>query len=143
MLLLRPQGSGCRLPMTLLNTSNITGRFRVKQPPTPYIRVIYAPRPVAAGMKIKLEVELRAQLLGEVTETIAIHTEDDIFELRLSASVLDERSFAQSSRQAAGRLLPVADALAFRADGPNSFADRDAGPSGVADEYYQDDGAEE
>jgi hypothetical protein len=80
-----------------------------------------------------------------VTETIAIHTEDDIFELRLSANVLDERSFAES----AGRpQLPFkADALAFRTDAPDSLGDADGdadGAVGEGGEYYPgDDGAGE
>merc|ERR1711871_409229 len=74
----------------MTNVGNVTGRFRVKQPHTPYVRVVYQPQPIAAGIRIKMEVELRAVALGEVQEEVQIHTEDDMFRLPVSARVVSE-----------------------------------------------------
>merc|ERR1711991_1312702 len=69
-----------------------SARFRVKQPSTDGLRVVFKPGPVAPGMLARLEVEFAlpgdTSLLGEVLDEVVITTEADVFHVPISARVV-------------------------------------------------------
>ncbi|XP_042634962.1 LOW QUALITY PROTEIN: sperm-associated antigen 17 [Catharus ustulatus] len=90
---------GCTYATTVImkNVGVNFSRFRVKQPP-PHtgLRVMYTPRPVAAGLQVELEIEIFAMLIGgkdtggleEVSHDIEILTETETLLLPVKATVL-------------------------------------------------------
>ena len=81
-----------RLGFSLRNVGVESARFRVKQPSTDGLRVVFKPGPVAPGMLARLEVEFAlpgdTSLLGEVLDEVVITTEADVFHVPISARVV-------------------------------------------------------
>ncbi|XP_052809835.1 sperm-associated antigen 17-like isoform X5 [Mya arenaria] len=86
----------------LKNTGVDTCRFKIKQPPPATgIRIIYKPGPVAAGMKVEVDVEIYAIAVGAEGETgvgairheLEIVTETDVLFLPITATVLVAHEF--------------------------------------------------
>ncbi|NXQ43198.1 SPG17 protein, partial [Catharus fuscescens] len=90
---------GCTYATTVImkNVGVNFSRFRVKQPP-PHtgLRVMYTPRPVAAGLQVELEIEIFAMLIGgkdtggleEVSHDVEILTETETLLLPVKANIL-------------------------------------------------------
>ena len=73
--------------LLLMNTGNDLGRFRVKQPVSPNIRVIYVPGPVAAGMNANLDIEVTATILGAFEDEMQVVTEKEIYRIPIHGGV--------------------------------------------------------
>ncbi|KAJ8405931.1 hypothetical protein AAFF_G00308190 [Aldrovandia affinis] len=95
------EGYTYSVPVIMKNVGVDSCRFNVKQPPPATgLKVLYTPGPVAAGMKVDLQVELFAMASGlqdsEAEETtsyyIQIQTETEILYLPVSANILSSRS---------------------------------------------------
>ncbi|XP_034757010.1 sperm-associated antigen 17 isoform X3 [Etheostoma cragini] len=94
------EGTSSTITVVMKNVGVDTCRFHVKQPPPATgLRVIYNPGPVAAGLHVKLQVQLFAMCevqAGELepkkymSQDIIIHTETDILYLPVTATVLPE-----------------------------------------------------
>ena len=84
----------------LTNVSAELGRFNVKRPAAP-LSVDYKHGFVAAGMGRKIKVSITPTQPGEFIGELNIHTEFNIFNLTVSANVMDEN----------GELLPEASLL--------------------------------
>eukprot|EP00455_Lapot_gusevi_P053131 TRINITY_DN8223_c0_g1_i3.p1 TRINITY_DN8223_c0_g1~~TRINITY_DN8223_c0_g1_i3.p1 ORF type:complete len:705 (-),score=191.71 TRINITY_DN8223_c0_g1_i3:105-2219(-) len=84
---------GCtyRLAVQLTNVGAEKARFTIDSvpPAAMNVRVLYRPGPVAAGMAVRLEIELYAGELGDWRQDLVIRTERDTFRLPMSASVVD------------------------------------------------------
>ncbi|XP_031140996.1 sperm-associated antigen 17 isoform X4 [Sander lucioperca] len=97
------EGTSSAITVVMKNVGVDTCRFHVKQPPPATgLRVIYNPGPVAAGLHVKLQVQLFAMCevqAGEVepkkyqSQDIIIHTETDILYLPVTATILPERLY--------------------------------------------------
>ncbi|XP_029382247.1 sperm-associated antigen 17 [Echeneis naucrates] len=95
------EGTTSTIMVLMKNVGIDSCRFHVKQPPPATgLRVIYNPGPVAAGLRVELQVQLFAMCAaktGEVepkkciSQEIVIHTEKDIFYLPVTATILPER----------------------------------------------------
>ncbi|XP_041267052.1 sperm-associated antigen 17 isoform X3 [Onychostruthus taczanowskii] len=115
---------GCTYATTVImkNVGVNFSRFRVKQPP-PHtgLRVMYTPRPVAAGLQVELEIEIFAMLfegkdtggLEEVSHNIEIITETETLLLPVKATVLSSdiyrcrpEGYPQGGMAAAVQALP-------------------------------------
>nr|XP_022292317.1 sperm-associated antigen 17-like isoform X8 [Crassostrea virginica] len=90
---------GCTYCYTvyLKNTGVDSCRFRIKQPPPATgLRIVYNPGPIAAGMRLELNVELYAIAVGvegemgvgSVRHDLEIVTQTDVLFLPISATVL-------------------------------------------------------
>lgn len=90
---------GCTYCFTvyLKNTGVDSCRFRIKQPPPATgLRIIYNPGPIAAGMRMELNVEVYAIAVGvegemgvgSVRHDLEIVTQTDVLFLPISATVL-------------------------------------------------------
>ena len=85
---------GCtyRLLLTLTNLGHEKGRFQLPQPEPSKMacKILYKPGPVAAGMSVKLELELFAGQTGPYESSIVINTERSIFTIPLKGNVMLE-----------------------------------------------------
>jgi hypothetical protein len=81
------QGGIYRLPFMLRNVGTESGRFNVKPPTNKNIQVVYSPGPVAPGIAVWMEVELKAMDLGNTEEEIRIDTGGDTLRILVSATV--------------------------------------------------------
>ncbi|XP_078322362.1 sperm-associated antigen 17-like isoform X1 [Crassostrea virginica] len=90
---------GCTYCYTvyLKNTGVDSCRFRIKQPPPATgLRIVYNPGPIAAGMRLELNVELYAIAVGvegemgvgSVRHDLEIVTQTDVLFLPISANIL-------------------------------------------------------
>ena len=81
--------AGCvyRLALKLLNVSNLSQRFSIKQ--SARAKVVYTPGVVAAGMSTPLEVELCEPAACELREVLTIVTEREEISLPVSATFYD------------------------------------------------------
>ncbi|NXY42189.1 SPG17 protein, partial [Ceuthmochares aereus] len=90
---------GCAYVTTVIlkNVGVNFSRFRVKQPPLHTgLRVMYTPGPVAAGLQVKLEIEIFAMVTGgednggfeEISHDIEILTETETLLLPVRANIL-------------------------------------------------------
>uniref|UniRef100_A0A665XGI1 Sperm associated antigen 17 n=1 Tax=Echeneis naucrates TaxID=173247 RepID=A0A665XGI1_ECHNA len=95
------EGTTSTIMVLMKNVGIDSCRFHVKQPPPATgLRVIYNPGPVAAGLRVELQVQLFAMCAaktGEVepkkciSQEIVIHTEKDIFYLPVTEDVLNQK----------------------------------------------------
>ncbi|XP_028285189.1 sperm-associated antigen 17 [Parambassis ranga] len=98
------EGTTSAITVVMKNVGVDMCRFHVKQPPAATgLRVIYNPGPVAAGLKVKLQVQLFAMCVpraGEeepkkyLSQDIIIHTEPEIIYLPVTATIVPERLHA-------------------------------------------------
>eukprot|EP00741_Cyanophora_paradoxa_P016256 tig00000197_g15695.t1 len=88
-------GEPRRRPLSLANTSLDTGHFRaaitggVNGP----FRVLFKPGPVSAGMRVKLEVEVTPPAPGELSATLTVTTEFEIFKVEVTATALSDEEY--------------------------------------------------
>jgi len=94
-----------RYKIHLLNAGNDIARFRVKPPSSAFLRVVYQPGPLAAGMSCPLEVEMTAKEPGDLVDSFDVVTENEVFSIPISAIVLNEEEFEAFSAEH-GRLPP-------------------------------------
>lgn len=93
-------GSTYRLNLSVANSGIDTGRYTVKHNNANNVSIHYTPGPVAPGISVKLEVELRANQLGLIQDEIRIETDTEIFRLPVSATVVDVHEVASPSKSA-------------------------------------------
>uniref|UniRef100_A0A665XF12 Sperm associated antigen 17 n=1 Tax=Echeneis naucrates TaxID=173247 RepID=A0A665XF12_ECHNA len=102
------EGTTSTIMVLMKNVGIDSCRFHVKQPPPATgLRVIYNPGPVAAGLRVELQVQLFAMCAaktGEVepkkciSQEIVIHTEKDIFYLPVTTKPLHRKRKAPGFR---------------------------------------------
>lgn len=89
------KGSTYRVTCAMTNVGFAISKFQVRQPVTDagsimHLKVLYRPGDVAPGMKKRLEVQLYAGNLGEYNNYIQILTEKAVYNLPVSANVVNE-----------------------------------------------------
>ena len=70
-------------------------RFRVKQPTSEDVSVVYNPGALAPGMSIVLEVEVCVDEAGVVQDDVLIETEAEMFRIPISANVVSLEEFEE------------------------------------------------
>lgn len=93
-------GSTYRHSLSVVNSGIDTGRYTVKHQNNQQVTIHYTPGPVAPGISVKLDVELRATQLGAIQDEIRIETETEIFRVPLIAKVVDVHEAASPSKNA-------------------------------------------
>merc|ERR1712166_1256835 len=78
-------GQLSKIQLSLTNVSVEIGRFKVRQPKSAALRVVYTPGPVMAGMTCKMTVELTAQSAFE--DELEIISEAQVFRIPMRALV--------------------------------------------------------
>lgn len=85
------QGTTHRSVITLTNSGVDTGRFIVKGVPNQKgVKVAFPIGPVAPGISVKLEVEIKALEVGDFQEEFRIETEAEIFRIPISATIVSQ-----------------------------------------------------
>jgi hypothetical protein len=97
-------GGVFRHKLVITNVSVEKARYRVKQPTSDLVSVVYTPGGVAAGMSVVIEIEIYAELPVEIDEELRVETEAEQFVIPIRASVLSGEDFA--AWQAKGMQLP-------------------------------------
>lgn len=97
-------GGVFRHKLVITNVSVEKARYRVRQPKSDLVSVVYTPGGVAAGMSVVIEVEIYAEFPVEIDEELRVETEAEQFLIPIRASVLSGEDFA--ALQAKGMKLP-------------------------------------
>ena len=95
-----------RFPLKLVNVSNLSQRFSIKQ--NPRARLVFAPGAVAAGMALPLELEICEMAPSELREVLTIVTEREEISLSVSATVVDVADGVEPAVQGGVRMLAAA-----------------------------------
>mmetsp|Transcript_6892 Transcript_6892/g.13017 ORF Transcript_6892/g.13017 Transcript_6892/m.13017 type:complete len:2473 (+) Transcript_6892:108-7526(+) len=89
------KGSTYRVTCTMTNVGYGIAKFAIKQPAPEagsamFLKTLFRPGDIAPGMKKRLEVQLFAGSLGNYTSYIQIRTEKAVFNLPVTANVVNE-----------------------------------------------------
>eukprot|EP01107_Rhizomastix_libera_P004285 TRINITY_DN17322_c0_g1_i1.p1 TRINITY_DN17322_c0_g1~~TRINITY_DN17322_c0_g1_i1.p1 ORF type:complete len:435 (-),score=118.58 TRINITY_DN17322_c0_g1_i1:24-1328(-) len=76
--------------LSVTNSANETRRFKVKYPKNRQMRIIFDASPVAAGMTVKVVVEIRCMEVCEIVDTLEIVTEACSLPVSIVAQVVGE-----------------------------------------------------
>ena len=99
-------GGVYRFALKLVNVSNLTQRFTIKQKAR--VKLIYQPGAIAAGMALPLEVEVCEATAGDIREVLTIVTEREEISLPVAATILDTPAGSEPPLRGGVRLLSTA-----------------------------------
>jgi len=93
-----------RHKLVLTNVSVELARFRVVQPKSDRLSVVYTPGGMAAGMSIVIEVECFSTDAGMLTDQLTVETEGEVFRIPITANVMPQGEY--SAWEATGGVVP-------------------------------------
>ncbi|EKX52042.1 hypothetical protein GUITHDRAFT_150660 [Guillardia theta CCMP2712] len=87
-----------RSRLTVVNTGVDFSRFRIRQPSSSNVSVLYSPCQIAAGMSVSIEVEVQATQLGSFQDKFLVLSELDQFPIPIIANVIPNELDAEEER---------------------------------------------